>query len=125
MSNFESMAKRTFAGPPMPEDIEAPLNAVDGRTLRKTGRTVQLATVVTADFKQWLKMELAKTGKSMEGGMSEQKRSKQLNIKVTEDCLVAFEALVKALLATKADLFEDMVAGKLEELERQGLKVEV
>ena len=44
MSNFESMAKRTFAGPPMPEDIEAPLNAVDGRTLRKTGRTVQLAT---------------------------------------------------------------------------------
>jgi hypothetical protein len=65
VSNFESMAKRTFAGPPMPEDIEEPLKTVDGRTLRKTGRTVQLATVVTADFKQWLKIESAKTGKSM------------------------------------------------------------
>ena len=57
--------------------------------------------------------------------MSEQKRSKQLNLKVTEDCLAAFEALAKALLATKADLFEDMVAARLDEAEQQGITLEL
>ena len=65
MSNFESLSKRTFALPPLPEEVEEPTKPVDGRTLRKTGRTVQLATVVTADFKTWLRMEAAQAGKSM------------------------------------------------------------
>ena len=57
--------------------------------------------------------------------MSEAKRDLQLNVKVSEDCKAAFEAICKALHSTKADVFEDMVAGKLEELERQCVKVEV
>ena len=52
-------------------------------------------------------------------------RDKQLNLKVSADCKALFVAMVKALETTNADLFEDLVAGRLEELERQGVTVEV
>ena len=38
---------------------------------------------------------------------------------------VAFDAIARALCISKAALFEDMVAERLEALERQGVKVEV
>ena len=52
------------------------------------------------------------------------RRVKQQNIKVSEDCCAAFAAIAKALCMTKAQLFEDMVAERLEQLQRQGVKVE-
>jgi hypothetical protein len=45
------------------------------------------------------------------------------NIKVSEDCGIAFAALAEAQGLSKAALFEDMVAERLERLERQGLKL--
>ena len=38
--------------------------AEDGRTARRTGRNVQFATVVTEEFKRWIKVTAAKVGKS-------------------------------------------------------------
>ena len=37
---------------------------IDGRSARRTGRTVQFATVVSPDFKKWLKVKAAELGKS-------------------------------------------------------------
>jgi hypothetical protein len=51
------------------------------------------------------------------------RRNRQQNIKVSEDCAVAFVALAEAYGLSKAALFEDMVAARLEELERQGVKI--
>jgi hypothetical protein len=42
------------------------------------------------------------------------KRNRQQNIKVSEDCWAAFAALAKAQGLSKAALFEDMVAERLE-----------
>ena len=53
------------------------------------------------------------------------KRDRQQNIKVSEDCSVAFAALAKAQGMTKAAFFEDMVAERLQQLERQGLKLDI
>jgi hypothetical protein len=53
------------------------------------------------------------------------RRMKQQNIKASEDCCAAFAAIAEAQGISKAALFEDMVAVKLEELERQGFKIEV
>jgi len=50
-------------------------------------------------------------------------RRKQQNIKVTDDVGVAFDAIAKALGISKAALFEDMVAERLEALERQGIEL--
>ena len=47
-------------------------------------------------------------------------RNKQLNLKVSEDCKEIFEIICKALDTNKADLFEDMVAERYEELVKQG-----
>ncbi len=41
----------------------------------------------------------------------------QQNIKASEDCCAAFAAIAEAQGISKAALFEDMVAGKFEELE--------
>jgi hypothetical protein len=41
------------------------VRAADGRTARRTGRTAQFATVVSEEFKRWLKMQAAARGKSM------------------------------------------------------------
>jgi hypothetical protein len=53
------------------------------------------------------------------------RRMKQQNIKASEDCCATFAAIAKALAMTKAQLFEDMVAERLEQLQRQGVQVEL
>ena len=59
-----------FAKPPRPGDGAATiagLGAVrvsDGRSARRTGRTVQFATVVSPEFRKWLKGTAKTNGKS-------------------------------------------------------------
>jgi hypothetical protein len=72
-SGVDEATARTslFARPPRgDESTEAvtsygAVRAADGRTARRTGRTVQFATVVSEEFKRWLKMQAAARGKSM------------------------------------------------------------
>ena len=40
------------------------VRAIDGRSARRTGRTVQFATVVSEEFKRWMKVQAAALGKS-------------------------------------------------------------
>jgi len=70
-SNFEKQAKTPlFARPPLPDEGASPVigygavRAADGRSARRTGRTVQFATVVSPEFKQWLKVKAAQRGKT-------------------------------------------------------------
>ena len=70
-SNFDKLAKAPkFARPPRPEEFASPVmgygavRASDGRSARRTGRTVQFATVVSPEFKKWLKVKAAMLGKS-------------------------------------------------------------
>ena len=49
------------------------------------------------------------------------RRTHQQNIKVSEDCSAAFAALAEAQGISKAALFEDMVAERLEALQRRGV----
>ncbi len=51
------------------------------------------------------------------------RRNRQQNIKVSEDCSVAFAALAEAQGISKAALFEDMVAERLETLRRHGVQL--
>jgi hypothetical protein len=53
------------------------------------------------------------------------RRNRQQNIKVTGDCSVAFAALAAAQGLSKAALFEDMVAERLETLQGQGMKLAI
>ena len=53
------------------------------------------------------------------------RRIHQQNIKVSEDCSLAFAALAEALGISKAALFEDMVAERLEAAERRGMKLRI
>ncbi len=48
-------------------------------------------------------------------------RNRQQNIKVSEDCSLAFAAIAEAQGISKAALFEDMVAERLEMLWRRGI----
>ena len=52
------------------------------------------------------------------------RRWKQQNIKASEDCCATFAAIARAQSLTKSELFEDMVAARLEELQRHGVRVE-
>jgi hypothetical protein len=47
------------------------------------------------------------------------RRNRQQNIKVSEDCSVAFASLAEAQRISKAALFEDMMAERLETLQRK------
>ncbi len=51
------------------------------------------------------------------------RRNRQQNIKVSEDCSAAFAALAEAQGISKAALFEDMVAERLETLRRHGVQL--
>jgi hypothetical protein len=79
MSNFKDLKKKrksrlgippppTEAGNNLeqpeiaPASLETEVVAVDRRTLRKTGRTVQLATRVTPDFKNKVRQIAARDG---------------------------------------------------------------
>jgi hypothetical protein len=55
-----------------------------------------------------------------EQGAPVSRRNRQQNIKVSQDCLAAFAELAQAHRISKAALFEDMVAERLEKLQRQG-----
>jgi hypothetical protein len=50
---------------------------------------------------------------------------RQQNIKASEDCCAAFAAIAEAQGISKAALFEDMVAERLEALQRRGTTIEV
>jgi hypothetical protein len=50
------------------------------------------------------------------------RRGRQQNIKVSPDCAATFAAIAEAQGFSKAALFEDMVAERLEKLERDGVK---
>jgi hypothetical protein len=70
-SNFDKLAKAPkFARPPRPEEFANPVTgygavrASDGRSARRTGRTVQFATVVSPEFRKWVKVKAAELGKS-------------------------------------------------------------
>jgi hypothetical protein len=66
-SNFEELTKKPmFARPPLPGDGEGygAIRKKDGRSARRTGRTEQFATVVSLEFKNWMKALSQKTGKS-------------------------------------------------------------
>ncbi len=68
-SNFEKLAKAPkFARPPRADEVVGPgygaARAMDGRTARRTGRTVQFATVVSEEFRRWMKVKAAEHGKS-------------------------------------------------------------
>ena len=60
-SNFEKIAKQPmFARPPLPEEGVGRVGygaarKVDGRSARRTGRTEQFATVVSPEFRDWIK----------------------------------------------------------------------
>ncbi len=52
-------------------------------------------------------------------------RNRQQNIKVSEDCSLAFAALAAAHGISKSALFEDMVAERFETAQRQGLALKI
>ena len=71
-SVFGKLARKGLQAPiPRPDEVSATLKgygaarAEDGRTARKTGRTVYFNTVVSPEFKAWLKGESGLTGKTM------------------------------------------------------------
>ncbi len=68
-SNFGKLSEEAmFAHPPRPTEVVIPgLGAIrgrDGRSARRTGRTEQFATVVSLEFKAWMKAQAKKAGKS-------------------------------------------------------------
>ena len=69
-SNFEKIAKQPMlARPPRADEIAGlagygAVRVADGRSARRTGRTVQFATVVTEEFRRWMKVQAAARGKS-------------------------------------------------------------
>jgi hypothetical protein len=69
-SNFEKIAKQAmFARPPRADEVMGAsgygaARAIDGRSARRTGRNVQFATVVSEEFKRWMKVQAAARGKS-------------------------------------------------------------
>ena len=53
------------------------------------------------------------------------RRQRQQNIKVSEDCAATFAAIAEMQGFSKAGLFEDMVAERLQLLEQQGVKLNI
>jgi hypothetical protein len=63
-SNFEKLSEEAmFAPAPLSTELRIPgLGAIrgrDGRSARRTGRTEQFATVVSLEFKTWMKAQAA------------------------------------------------------------------
>ncbi len=70
-SNFDKIANQPkFAHPPRADEVVGSIGsygavrAADGRSARRTGRTVQFATVVSEEFRRWMKTQAAARGKS-------------------------------------------------------------
>ena len=53
------------------------------------------------------------------------RRMRQQNIKASKDCCAAFAAIAEAQGISKAALFEDMVAERLEALQRRGVNLTI
>jgi hypothetical protein len=70
-SNFDKLTKQPmFARPPLPEEGagRAGFGAVrvaDGRSARRTGRTEQFATVVSPEFRDWIRKQAKVRDKTM------------------------------------------------------------
>jgi hypothetical protein len=64
VNNLEKLAKGAYWGPPSSDEQADPYRVLDGRSARRAGRDQQLATNVSKDFKDWMKSEAAKQGKS-------------------------------------------------------------
>ena len=70
-SNFEKIAKQPmFARPPLPEEGVGRVGygaarKVDGRSARRTGRTEQFATVVSPEFRDWIRSQAKVRDKTM------------------------------------------------------------
>ena len=70
-SNFDKLTKQPmFARPPLPEEgaNRAGYGAVrvaDGRSARRTGRTEQFATVVSPEFRDWIRKQAKVRDKTM------------------------------------------------------------
>jgi hypothetical protein len=60
-----------------------------------------------------------------QGAMPPIRRARQQNIKVSEDCAAIFAAIAEAHGISKAALFEDMVEERRQQLEQQGVKLNV
>lgn len=62
---------RVLPPPPPSDNAKRALNKYgavrgeDGRVMRSTGRDVQFATIVTPEFKDWIKTEAKRRGKRM------------------------------------------------------------
>ncbi len=68
-SNFQKLAQQPMlARPPRADEVAevgyGAVRTIDGRSARRTGRTVQFATVVTEEFRRWMKDRAAALGKS-------------------------------------------------------------
>ena len=81
-NNFEAVARSPLSAPPMGAEESASVlegygavRAPDGRSARKTGRTVQFATVVSPEFKRWLKVKAAELGKSQAALLDDMKNA--------------------------------------------------
>jgi hypothetical protein len=58
-------------------------------------------------------------------GVPPVRRARQQNIKVSDDCAATFAAIAAAQGFSRAALFEDMVAERLQQLEQQGVKLSI
>jgi hypothetical protein len=69
-SNFEKIARQPMrARPPRADEVGGLISygavrVADGRSARRTGRTVQFATVVSEEFRRRMKVQAAAVGKS-------------------------------------------------------------
>ncbi len=70
-SNFDKLTKQPmFARPPLPEEGVGragygAARKVDGRSARRTGRTEQFATVVSPEFRDWMRKQTKVRDKTM------------------------------------------------------------
>ena len=104
-TNFDKLAKLPMLQkPPRLEESRSPVagygpvRAADGRTARgtrRTGRNVQFATVVTEEFKLWIKVTAAKLGKTQAALLDDMKAAYIKNIEEIESHAVSVKAKVK------------------------------
>jgi len=70
-SNFDKLTKQPmFARPPLPEEGAGragygAVRVADGRSARRTGRTEQVATVVSPEFRDWIRKQAKVRDKTM------------------------------------------------------------
>jgi hypothetical protein len=64
-SNFEKLVQQPMPAPTRADGADGHDPArVDGRSKRRTGRTVKYGTIVSEEFRDWIKARAEMTGKS-------------------------------------------------------------